>query len=382
MKTYLVGGAVRDKLLNYPTKDCDWVVVGANVEKMLALGFLPVGSDFPVFLHPETKDEYALARTERKTGKGYQGFSFYAAEDVSLEQDLSRRDLTINAIAQAEDGTLTDPFNGQRDLDLKILRHVSQAFSEDPLRVLRTARFAARYAHLGFKIAPETEQLMTEISLSGELKHLSAERVWQEIERALEERSPLVFFKSLQNSESLAELLPTFNNLVQHLIALKSNQWTDPQVRICALNNPAKRFSWLNYVSQLNVPKQKQIENTKDLVRKLRCSKHCKYLISQTVALMQLISNWKDSSAQDKLIFLQSAGVLRDKNKLTELIDIVTELHFEKDSINEFEEQCNLLKSFVTQITNIDHKSLILEGFSGAGLGNEINRKQLIICQG
>ncbi|OUS33017.1 multifunctional CCA tRNA nucleotidyl transferase/2'3'-cyclic phosphodiesterase/2'nucleotidase/phosphatase, partial ['Osedax' symbiont bacterium Rs2_46_30_T18] len=154
MKTYLVGGAVRDRLLQYPVNDRDWVIVGADIKQLLALGYTAIGSDFPVFLHPQTKEEHALARTERKSGKGYKGFSFYAAADVTLEQDLSRRDLTINAMAEDSEGNIIDPYHGQRDLEDKVLRHVSPAFSEDPLRVLRVARFAARYAHLGFNIAP------------------------------------------------------------------------------------------------------------------------------------------------------------------------------------------------------------------------------------
>ena len=217
MKTYLVGGAVRDKLLNYPVIDKDWVVVGASAEKMLELGYTPVGSDFPVFLHPQTKEEYALARTERKSGKGYKGFSFYAAQDVTLEQDLSRRDLTINAMAQDNKGQLTDPFNGQQDLADKVLRHVSSAFSEDPLRVLRVARFNARYAHLGFKVADETLSLMQDISASAELEHLTKERVWQELEKSLGEQSPLVFFKVLSNAHALDKLFPDLLLLIEQL---------------------------------------------------------------------------------------------------------------------------------------------------------------------
>ncbi|AWH88309.1 multifunctional CCA addition/repair protein [Limnobaculum parvum] len=213
MKTYLVGGAVRDQLLGLPVHEHDWVVVGATPEHMLALGYQQVGKDFPVFLHPQTHDEHALARTERKSGSGYTGFTCYAAPDVTLEQDLLRRDLTINAIAQDDDGTLIDPYHGQRDLEQRILRHVSIAFSEDPLRVLRIARFAARYANLGFTIAPETWQLMKEIVNSGEIAHLTAERVWKETEKALSTRSPQVFFEVLRECGALAVLFPEINNL-------------------------------------------------------------------------------------------------------------------------------------------------------------------------
>ena len=186
MKIYQVGGAVRDKLLGLGIKDRDWVVVGATPEAMLDLGFQQVGRDFPVFLHPHSKEEYALARTERKSGKGYTGFVVHASPDVTLEQDLLRRDLTINAIAMAEDGSLVDPYHGQADIEARLLRHVSPAFAEDPLRVLRVARFAARFHHLGFSVAPETLQLMQAITKAGELQHLVPERVWQEWHAALQ----------------------------------------------------------------------------------------------------------------------------------------------------------------------------------------------------
>ena len=213
MKTYLVGGAVRDELLNLPLKDKDWVVVGATPEQMLALGYTQVGRDFPVFLHPDSHQEYALARTERKSGKGYTGFVCYSAPDVTLEQDLARRDLTINAIARDDNGQYYDPYGGQADLEQRILRHVSSAFNEDPLRVLRVARFAARFAHLGFRIAPETLALMRSMAQSGELSHLTAERVWKETEKALLSNSPQVFFQVLRDCDALAVLFPELDNL-------------------------------------------------------------------------------------------------------------------------------------------------------------------------
>lgn len=217
MKTYLVGGAVRDRLLGYSNSasgsDRDYVVVGSTVAEMLALGYQQVGRDFPVFLHPQTKAEYALARTERKTGPGYTGFAFNASASVTLEEDLLRRDLTINAIAEDEQGNLIDPWHGQADIEQRILRHVSPAFSEDPLRVLRVARFAARFAHLGFRVADETLALMTGMSASGELDHLVAERVWQEMDKALQERSPVVFFSTLRACGALAAILPEVDAL-------------------------------------------------------------------------------------------------------------------------------------------------------------------------
>ncbi|MCE2595981.1 multifunctional CCA addition/repair protein [Motilimonas cestriensis] len=213
MQIYLVGGAVRDSLLKLNIKDRDYVVVGATPEQMIASGYQQVGKDFPVFLHPKTKQEYALARTERKTGSGYTGFACYFAQDVTLEQDLLRRDLTINAMAQDENGQIHDPYNGQRDLNNKVLRHISPAFAEDPLRVLRVARFAARYHKLGFTIAPETLTLMTQLSRNGELEHLTPERVWQEMSGALLSDSPQVFFQVLKDCQALPTLLPELNNL-------------------------------------------------------------------------------------------------------------------------------------------------------------------------
>lgn len=213
MKTYLVGGAVRDQLLGLTAHEHDWVVVGITPKEMLALGYQQVGKDFPVFLHPETHDEHALARTERKSGAGYTGFTCHAAPDVTLEQDLLRRDLTINAIAQDNDGSLIDPYNGRQDLEQRILRHVSPAFSEDPLRVLRIARFAARFAYLGFTIAPETQDLIKQIVNSREIENLTVERVWKETEKALATQSPQVFFQVLRECGALAILFPEIDNL-------------------------------------------------------------------------------------------------------------------------------------------------------------------------
>ncbi len=212
-KCYLVGGAVRDALLGLQAADRDWVVIGSSVEEMLSRGFIAVGRDFPVFLHPESKEEYALARRERKTAPGYRGFETSAESDVTLEDDLSRRDLTINAMAQSLDGRLIDPHGGARDLDAKILRHVSPAFSEDPLRVLRVARFAARYAHRGFVVAPETITLMMQISESGELQALTPERVWRETVSALSEQTPAEFFSVLKACGALGEIFPELNQL-------------------------------------------------------------------------------------------------------------------------------------------------------------------------
>ncbi|WEN43619.1 Multifunctional CCA protein [Thauera sp. GDN1] len=211
MQAYVVGGAVRDALLGLPVKDRDWVVVGSTAEEMLARGFRPVGRDFPVFLHPQTGEEYALARTERKSGRGYTGFVCHASPAVTLEEDLLRRDLTINAIARAEDGTLIDPYGGRRDLDARVFRHVSQAFAEDPLRILRVARFAARFTD--FTVAPETLALMRQMVAAGEVDHLVAERVWQELARGLMEARPSRMIRVLRDCGALAVILPEVDRL-------------------------------------------------------------------------------------------------------------------------------------------------------------------------
>ncbi|WP_374212365.1 hypothetical protein [Thiothrix subterranea] len=213
MTIYLVGGAVRDQLLGLPLKDRDWVVTGATPAVMLQQGFKPVGSDFPVFLHPQTSEEYALARTERKTAKGYHGFQFHAATDVTLEQDLARRDLTINAMAQDASGKLIDPYGGQADLQQRLLRHVSAAFSEDPVRILRVARFAARFASLGFQVASDTQHLMQQMVAVGEVDALVPERVWQETLKALSEPTPARFFEVLRDCGALAVLFPEVERL-------------------------------------------------------------------------------------------------------------------------------------------------------------------------
>jgi tRNA nucleotidyltransferase (CCA-adding enzyme) len=211
MKTWMVGGAVRDALLGLKVNDHDWVVVGASPQQMLDAGYLPVGKDFPVFLHPQTKEEHALARTERKTAPGYKGFAFHADPGVTLEEDLQRRDLTINAMAQGDDGTLVDPYGGQRDLHDKVLRHVSPAFAEDPVRILRLARFAARFAD--FRVADETLVLMKQMVADGEVDALVAERVWQELSRGLMEATPSRMFEVLRSCGALERLLPEVDRL-------------------------------------------------------------------------------------------------------------------------------------------------------------------------
>ena len=259
MKTYLVGGAVRDKLLGYPFHERDWVVVGATAEQLLAQGYQAVGKDFPVFLHPQTHEEYALARTERKTGPGYTGFDCFASPNVSLEEDLQRRDLTINAMAEDNEGNIIDPYHGQSDLANKILRHVSAAFTEDPLRVLRVARFCARYAHLGFHIAAETMHLMEHISSSSELQALPAERIWKELERSLHEKNPQQFFITLQDAHALQILMPELTQLAPNTYTALQQaaiQGKAVAIRFALLFIDVDRTSTDHFCQRLRSPKE------------------------------------------------------------------------------------------------------------------------------
>ena len=251
MKTYLVGGAVRDKLLGLPVVDNDWVVVGATPQTMLDAGYLAVGKDFPVFLHPETHEEYALARTERKTGPGYRGFAFDTDSSVTLEEDLLRRDLTINAIAEDDDKSLIDPYNGQQDLQHRLLRHVSPAFAEDPVRVLRVAKFMARFSDMGFSIHQDTLALMCSMVHSGEVDNLVAERVWQEMETSLGANNPRAFFTSLMQCNALQRVMPELHDAFTRSAEQGGDAEAAPTMldyldKACALSADAKvRFATL-----------------------------------------------------------------------------------------------------------------------------------------
>ena len=274
MKVYLVGGAVRDRLLSLPTQEHDWVVVGATPEDLIDQGYRQVGKDFPVFIHPKNGEEYALARTERKSGKGHQGFIVHSEPTITLEEDLSRRDLTINAIAEDSDGNLIDPYQGQKDLQKKILRHISPAFAEDPLRVLRVARFAAKFWILGFTIAPETLNLMSELSSGDELSYLSKERVWQETERALLTDNPEIFFLILWQvgalhffTKSLAEALDYSENLL-HLADVKK------------LDGLHARYIGLSMVAALN---SDRVDN--DIIKQFNQELHAPSLLQEFATL-------------------------------------------------------------------------------------------------
>ena len=294
MKAYVVGGAVRDELLGLPVKDRDHVVVGATPEEMVRLGYKPVGKDFPVFLHPVTHEEYALARTERKSGRGYKGFTVYASPDVTLEDDLRRRDLTINAMARAEDGSLIDPFGGKKDLENRVLRHVSEAFSEDPVRILRVARFAARF---GFSIAAETMQLMNEMVASGESDYLVPERVWQEFSKGLMEEHPERMFEVLEACGLRERLLPELE--------------TQPEVMSGPL---AVRFALLAWSLA-----EDEVET---ICRRLRVPnepRELALLVSRNRAALEAVAQ---ASAEEILKLLKAADAFRRPERWAELLQV------------------------------------------------------------
>ena len=293
-RVYKVGGAVRDTLLNYPHNETDWVVVGATPEALLASGFKQVGADFPVFLHPATGEEFALARTERKSGQGYQGFTVHADPSVTLEEDLLRRDLTINAMALDEHGDLIDPYGGRRDLDAKVLRHVSDNFSEDPLRVLRTCRFAARYRHLGFTVAEKTMQLMRDIVRSGELSALAPDRVWRETERALNENTPRTYF-------SLLRTLGADNIVFPFLVTDDSLEALD----LVATSAPTSLHRWAGLTSSAAANEQ-GITATINIPKRY----------DQLAARVQLYRGRPPQTAEDTLAFLEDFDAFRQGSQL------------------------------------------------------------------
>jgi len=308
MKIYTVGGAVRDELLGLPVRDRDYVVVGATPQEMVKLGYKPVGRDFPVFLHPQTKEEYALARTERKTARGYHGFEFHAAPDVTLEQDLARRDLTINAIAQDADGRIIDPFEGARDLEAGVLRHVGPAFAEDPVRILRVARFAARFP---FSVAPETQELMRRMAENGEADALVPERVWQEVSRGLMEERPSRMFEVLHECGALARVMPEIAMLYRdpdqaavtmRLLDRAAAEGATLPVRLAVL---ARVFDPLALES---------------LAARLRLPADCRDLALLAARHANLIADARELAASEMLELLDSADAWRRPERFADLM--------------------------------------------------------------
>ncbi|NVK39871.1 MAG: hypothetical protein HWE39_01395 [Oceanospirillaceae bacterium] len=371
MQVYLVGGAVRDKLLGYPVYDHDWVVVGATPQQMVERGFQPVGADFPVFIHPESGEEYALARTERKSGRGYTGFQYHASPDVTLEQDLKRRDLTINAMAETEDGTLIDPYGGEHDLEARVLRHVSPAFAEDPLRVLRVARFAARYAHLGFTLADETLALMRELSSGDELEYLTAERVWQEFERALGERSPGVFLEVLHRCGALPALLPEVAELPVH------PEWCRLTMLLTQLDEARERFALLLGAALSELDEEDAAARIEALCQRLRTPKAYRdqsLLVSRHHRALYALPAL-DGDA--RLSLAQSLDLMRRPQRIESLAACFDRL---ADWLGQ---RCNgqaWLAALHGALGGIEAKGLMQEGFSGKALGDELKRRQRDAC--
>lgn len=363
MQTYLVGGAVRDQLLGLHVYDRDWVVIGATPEQMLAQGFQPVGQDFPVFIHPKTGEEYALARTERKSGKGYTGFTYHAAPDITLEQDLLRRDLTINAMAMDDTGQIIDPYQGQRDLEQRLLRHVSPAFAEDPLRVLRVARFAARLAPLGFTVAEETLALMQTLSAGDELDHLTPERVWKELERALGEASPATFFSIMAAAGALDKLLP-------ECLPMQSKEKSSQFARVCeTLDLPSQRFACLLSLC-LGSASQHEITHLCDRLRSPNTFRDLALLCSQ---YHRSLASFDNLSPGQRLQTIQGLDLLRRPQRLDNLMPCVTALHHRSQS--------ETLPLILDKMARLQPRQLMSQGFSGAALGAELEKRRLEICR-
>lgn len=397
MKVYLVGGAVRDHCLGLPVKDRDWVVVGATPEMMLSRGYRPVGRDFPVFLHPQTQEEYALARQERKQGHGYRGFVTQHGPDISLADDLSRRDLTINAMAQDEEGQIIDPYGGLDDLAQRRLRHVSPAFAEDPLRVLRVARFAARYQALGFTVAAETQALMRAMASSGELSHLVPERVWQETQRALMESQPARYFECLREVDALPILFPELAALVGVPQESAHHPGLDAWQHTCmALNVAAQeaarteiRFAVLTHdLGKALTPKsewpqhkeheQRGLEPLAQLCQRLRCPKAYQDLARITCRWHIQVHQALQLSPQAILELFEQCDAFRQTQRFHHLL-----MACQCDARGRIgQEQCDYpaydyLSAALTQVQKVNAAPLIQQGYTGAALGHALRDDRL-----
>ena len=400
MKAYIVGGAVRDRLLGLPVQDRDWVVVGAtpaDVDEMRARGYRPVGQDFPVFLHPETHEEYALARTERKVAAGYTGFEVQASPEVTLEEDLLRRDLTINAMAETGDGILIDPFGGRRDLHDRVLRHVSEAFAEDPVRILRVARFAARFAPLGFTVAPETNALMRRMADAGEVDALVPERVWQELLRALGEVRPSAFFEVLRACGALARLFPALDRLwgvpqppqhhpevdtgVHTMMVLESaaRLTDDTRVRFAALVHDLGKGTtppeqWPRHIAH----EERSVTLIEELCQRYRVPNDYRELAVVVARYHGQVHRAEELRPETVLRLLESADAFRRPERFEQFL-----LACEADSRgrtgyedSEFTQGIYLRRALQTAQA-VDASGLTAEGFSGKALGDELARRRV-----
>lgn len=367
MQIYLVGGAVRDALLGLEVSDRDYVVVGGSVRQMLAQGFTPVGKDFPVFLHPRTKAEYALARQERKVGEGYTGFTFNTHSSVTLEEDLLRRDLTINAMAQDDSGNIVDPYGGQADLHNKILRHVSPAFSEDPLRILRVARFYARFRPLGFSVAPDTQVLLKEMIAQGVLNELAAPRVWQELLKVLQEPEPAAFFELLHE---LGGLTPWFAELTSEIIF--SPSWQAQLMLVQREHNNIVKVPVL--VAPLNSAEQNAF------CQRLPVPNEITDIITLGQEVNQQLRDYAKLGADELVDLLYRVDVMRRPGRLQVLISIARVCHSELSDMRTFFTKAEQV------LRSIKASDLIAQGHQGAAIKTalrdaHINKIQSFIAQ-
>ncbi|MGL4860893.1 MAG: multifunctional CCA addition/repair protein [Enterobacteriaceae bacterium] len=397
MKIYLVGGAVRDRLLQLPVIDRDWVVVGATPQELLQQGFQPVGRDFPVFLHPQSREEYALARTERKSGEGYTGFTCYAAPDVTLEQDLLRRDLTINAIAQDQEGNYIDPWQGREDIKRRLLRHVSPAFAEDPLRVLRVARFAARFALLGFHIAPDTLTLMKQIAQSGELSTLAPERIWTETAKALSEPCPQIFFQTLRDCNALQPLFPELDQLFGVPAPEKWHPEIDTGVHtLMTLRMAAQlsqevdvRFAALCHdIGKGVTPKEVWPRHPNHgiaglvlieaLCQRLRVPNAIRDLALLVAEYHDLVHICDHQSAKVLLQLFDGIDVWRRPHRLTQLVQASEADYRGRSGWENYPYlQGEYLNSAYTVLKGVDTQSIIADGFQGEAIRKELSQRRL-----
>jgi len=404
MKVYLVGGAVRDQLLGLPVKDRDWIVVGADPATLLSLGYQQVGKDFPVFLNPKTKEEYALARTERKSSAGYTGFICDFSPTITLEQDLIRRDLTINAMAQSEDGKIIDPYGGKQDLENRILRHISPAFSEDPLRVLRVARFAARYHSLGFKIASETLFLMAELAQSGELQHLTAERVWLETEKALNEKNPEIYFETLHKTGALRVLFPEIDALYGVPNPVKHHPEVDSFIHTMLVlkqavnltqNNPILNKSAVRFASichdlgkaltpQNILPhhyghEQAGIKPTRSLCKRLKVPSYFQELAELTCEFHTHIHKSFELRAETVITLFNRFDVWRKPQRFQEFLQVcLADTRGRTGFENKDYPQIDYINQLLHAANEVDVQQVIADGFEKQEIRNELTKRRIL----
>ena len=401
MKIYRVGGCVRDRLLGLPVNDIDWVVTGATTDEMLASGYKSIGRDFPVFLHPETQQEYALARSERKTGPGYRGFEIDADPTTTIEQDLLRRDLTINAIAEDEQGTLVDPYGGQRDIEARLLRHVSEAFVEDPVRVLRVARFAARLHRMGFTLAPETRDLIRQMGESGELDALVAERVWQELSRALDEPDPAIFFETLRECGVLVHLFPEIEALYGVPQTARYHPEVDTGVHLMmALQKSAElgfdnetRFAVLMHdLGKATTPvttlpghhghEQRGKQLVKTFCRKWKVPKAYTELALITTEFHTHVHRAFELKPSTLLKLFTRADSLRKPQRFQKMLDAcLADLRGRKNFENSAYPQAAYLARLSASLRNLDLSQLQSRGLEGKALGEAIRKQRLALLK-